>query len=226
MLVLPPQRLLSTIVSKDGLRYQIKSGDLPWLARMVKYEGGVEEAPALLWTLAQRFAWIDRGEFPTLAALAQSFSQPINPIWRRDGSECKPGGRYHGAPDCSESRLARRDRAANESWRSLDDAVTTIVVQWAMGEVLNPVPRAANWAASRPLEGRSESVAVSYLRRVQGSVAILTYGNTFIAEPKTRNWSEDHVALNNRDGSVTTTVRQQGGFLSAFNGLRSGLRFA
>lgn len=206
MLLPPPQNLLSTIVSADGMRYRIRRDDLVWLARMVKFEGGERDGPALLWTLAQRFAWIDRGRFPTLTALAQSFSQPINPIWRRDGEKCRPGGQYHGAVDCSPAALDRRDRAAKSTWRSLDPAITTLVAAWATGRVSNPVPTSTNWAASRPLPGRDVSVAQSSLNRSEGARAVVSYGgNTFIAEADTKNWPDDHVGLLNRDGSVTTT---------------------
>lgn len=225
MRTLPAQRTLATLVSRDGLRYRITRNDLLWLAKMAAYEGGVESAPALLWALAQRFAWVDRSRFPTLAALARSFSQPINPIWARDGSMCREGGQYHDRSDCSESALARRDRANAASWSSLDSTLTDVVGAWGQGKVLNPVPTAANWAMSRPRQGYTVSVADNYLIDNPEARAVLTYGgNTFIAERKTKNWPDDHVALVNRDGSTTTTAEKPATFFASLaRGIGRGL---
>jgi hypothetical protein len=214
----PAQRNLVTLSAGDGaFRYQIQASDLLWLAKMVRYEGDVDSAPALLWTLASRYVWIDRTRYPTLAALARNFSQPINPIWARGGSMCRAGGQYHGSDWCSESRLKTRERAVAETWRSLPVAVTDIVAAWATGRVTNPVPTAANWAAGQ--------VATNYLAKHVGTAKILTYaGNTFIAEVKTKAWPDDHVALINRDGSVTTTVLTPAPFFASLaRGIGRGL---
>lgn len=218
--------MLSTLVSESGVRYRITREDLLWLARMVEYEGGLQEAPALLWTLAQRFVWIDRSRFRTLSALAQSFSQPINPIWRRDGEKCRPGGEFHGQPECTEARLDRRDRAAKRSWRALPQEIAEITAKWAMGQVTNPVPTATNWAAGRPVQGRDTAQAAIYLERHPGAERVLSYGgNWFIAEANTKNWPDDYVGLENRDGSVTTTVVTRPNPLVSFaRGIGKGLR--
>jgi hypothetical protein len=221
----PAQRTLSTLVSADGVRSRITQNDLLWLAKMAGYEGGVDSSPALLWALAQRYVWADRSKFPTLAALAQAFSQPINPIWRRDGSECREGGTYHGRDDCNENALARRDRAAAASWSSLDGALTDVVGAWGQGKVLNPVPTAANWGSSTPRRDRTLSKGVSYLQTTPGAKLVLTYGgNMFIAERKTKEWPDDHVALWNRDGSITTTVLTPAPFFASLaRGIGRGL---
>jgi hypothetical protein len=207
----PPQNTLSTVTSQSlKLKYRITQDDLLWLAKMCAAEGSVESSPALLWALAarfMRFAKRQPGKYPTLTAVAWAFSQPINPIWTRNGSMCRPGGQYHDRADCSEQRLARRDRAVAQTWSNLDSALTDVVGRWGQGLVLNPVPTAANWGATRPLADRTESVADSYLRRTPGAKLVAVYaGNGFIAEVDTKTWSDDHIALVNRDGSTTTTV--------------------
>lgn len=195
------------------MRYRITQNDLVWLAKMAAFEGSVESSPALLWALAQRLAWVDRSKFPTLASLARAFSQPINPIWARDGSMCRPGGQYADRSDCSEAALARRDRANAARWSSLDSTLTDVVGRWGQGQVLNPVPAAVNWGSATPREGYTLSKAESYLQQTPGAKLIATYGgNAFIAESKTKVWAHDHVLLWNRDGSTTGVERVRAPF--------------
>jgi hypothetical protein len=222
-------RTLSTIVSADiKLRYRITQDDLLWLAKMCAAEGNVESSPALLWALTGRFMRAAKnkpGKYPTLTAMAWAFSQPINPIWSRNGSMCRPGGPYHDRADCDEHRLARRDKADAKKWSDLDSALTDVVGRWGRGLVTNPVPTAANWGSTRPLRDRTESKADSYLRTNPGAKLVAVYaGNGFIAEPDTKTWPDDHVALVNRDGSTTTTVLTPAPFFTSLaRGIGRGL---
>lgn len=163
---------LGTIVALNGYRYQITPTDVLWLARSVQYEGGNYLATA--WTYAQRQVLYRRTR--SLASLVQEHSQPVNPIWRRDGEKCRPGGPYHGRDQCSEARLARRDEAANLPWASIRENIRDIVMRWAQGETTNPVPRATDFA--------DEAVSRNFLANPQhaGSQVVLRDGNWYIAE--------------------------------------------
>lgn len=162
---------LGTIVALNGYRYQITPTDVLWLARSVQYEGGSYLATA--WTYAQRQVLYRRTR--SLASLVQEHSQPVNPIWRRDGEKCRPGGPYHGRDQCSEARLARRDEAANLPWASIRENIRDIVTRWAQGETTNPAPRATNFA--------DEAVSEGFLRRHPGSQVVLRAGT-----PTNQNW--------------------------------------
>lgn len=161
---------LGTIVALNGYRYSITPEDVLWLARSVQYEGGNYLATA--WTYAQRQVLYRRTG--SLASLVLGHSQPVNPKWRRDGEFCRPGGRFHGQDNCSEARLARRDEAAALPWASIREEIRSIVVNWALGQTTNPVPRATDFADA--------AVSENFLERHPGSVVVLRDGNWYIAE--------------------------------------------
>jgi hypothetical protein len=139
---------------KGALEYQITNEDVTWACRMVAYEGGdhPEETIKVLWCMAQRFAYVR--SWKTLTELFRKFSQPINPIWRRDGSMCRQGGKWHGGSACVESKLKRRDFAqgpeANFAYlKGKYPGAMQAVIHWARGGAANNVPLAANFAVER-----------------------------------------------------------------------------
>jgi hypothetical protein len=171
-----------TIRSKGGFSYRMTPEDLLWLARSVQYEAGNHAATA--WTYAQRLA-MARGS--SLKSLVQAHSQPINPIWRRDGAKCRPGGSYYGRDECSERRLAARDQAASMPWASVRPEVRDTIVRFATGRLSNPVPRAANFA--------NAPVTTGYLMRNPSSAIVLRDGNWYITERATNAWPSDFVTI-------------------------------
>lgn len=182
---IPPS--LSKITSKNGYSYQITPDDVLWLARSVQFEAGNYAATA--WTYAQRMA-MSRSR--SLKGMVQAHSQPINPIWRRDGSKCRPGGTYHGRDECSESRLTARDRAASLPWSQVRPEVREVIVKFVTGQLPNPVPRAANFANAPVTQG--------YLSRNPESRVILRDGNWYITEERTNDWPDDFVTITGSSG--------------------------
>lgn len=179
---------LGTIVSATGYTYRITANDLLWLARSVQYEGGNNLATA--WTYAQRQVLYRRTG--SLASLVQGHSQPVNPIWRRDGAKCRPGGPYHGSDSCSESRLARRDEAANLPWSEIDEGVRNLLLAWASGETRNPAPRATDFA--------DQAVSEGFISRNPGTVVVLRSSgcpicNWYIAERRAVSWPAGFVDI-------------------------------
>jgi len=171
-----------TIKTKGGYSYQITPEDLLWLARSVQHEAGNNAATA--WTYAQLLA-MRRGS--SLKSLVQAHSQPINPIWRRDGSKCRPGGAYHDRDECAERRLVVRDRAAAMPWSEIRPAIRETIVKFATARLPNPVPRAANFA--------NAPVTTRYLLRHPSSAIVLREGNWYITESQTNSWPADFVTI-------------------------------
>lgn len=191
---------LGQIVSKGGFRYQLTPEDILWLGRSVQFEGGGNPG-ATAWTYAQRLVAL----FPTwsLMRLVQAHSQPVNPIWRRDGEKCRPGGPYYGNQTyCSEAQLARRDRAATIPWRELRPDIRSLIARWAKAEVPNPVPRAADFA-------NAEVAGRALIRRAGASRLVLTSGNWYITERQTNDWPADFVTIrhNGREAGPTLVSR-------------------
>jgi len=138
--------------------YTFTPEDRLWTARMLAGEGPVQDAPAVLWTMAQLFSPAGQAakysgphHFRSWKALIQAYSQPINPIWRRDGSKCRPGGSHETAEACAPSRLAMRDRYATLPYTSVDPAKRQVLERWLAGQVPNPVPGAYEFAHSSVL---------------------------------------------------------------------------
>ena len=197
-----------TIRGKNGFSYQLTPDDLLWLARAVQYEAGNHAATA--WTYAQRLV-MARGS--SLKNLVLAHSQPINPIWRRDGEKCRPGGTYYGRDECAESRLAARDQASSLPWTSVRPGVRDTIMKFATGRLPNPVPRAANFANAPVTQG--------YLSRNPASSVVLRDGNWYITERATNAWPADFVTIES-DGriagpavTVGTTVIGAVGFVAA-----------
>jgi len=182
-----PSRL-GQIRREDGWSYQITPDDVLWLARSVQHEAG--NYAATVWTYAQRLAMVRGG---SLMRLVMAHSQPVNPIWRRDGEKCRPGGPYHGRDECAESRLAARDRAATMPWSEIRPQVRQTVVDFATARLSNPVPRAANFA--------NAPVTTSYLTRNPSSEVVLREGNWYITERQTNDWPPNFVTVT-MDGRV------------------------
>jgi hypothetical protein len=171
------------IRAQDGYSYQLTPTDLLWLGRSLQFESGNHAATA--WTYAQRMAAFKR--WSSLSALLQAHSQPINPIWRRDGSKCRPGGSHHGLDDCAERRLVRRDEAATIPWDRLRPDVRDVVAKFATARLENPVPRAANFAAPEQ--------TTRYMLRNPASAVVLKDGNWYITERQTNAWPMDFVTM-------------------------------
>ncbi len=182
---------LGTITSEAGFRYDLTADDLQWLARAVKYEGGNELAT--MWALAQRFVEVREGgssAYPSFKSLIRKYAQPVNPIWMRDGSMCRPGGNWYDRCrgdycPCEERRLAVRDRAA------VDPAEEQLALarRWAAGEFPNPVPRAVHYAAPFVVRPQLES----------GELTSLVLGddndNWYATDATSQRWSKDHVRV-------------------------------
>lgn len=141
-----------TELKQGGWTYTLTPEDKLWAARMIQYEGPASDSAAVLWTMAQLFspagqqAKYGGRRYATFADQLKAYSQPINPIWRRDGSKCRPGGSHHGQDACSPARLDRRDQAARLPYGSVDAEKRAVLERWLGGSVPNPVPGAFEFA--------------------------------------------------------------------------------
>lgn len=132
--------------------------DQLWAARGVLGEGDEnpteEVMSAYLWAIMRRCLLSSRVRGYGTCWL--NFAQPINPDWRRDGKFCRVGGKYHGRPECSESRLRRREKMASVKWDDIPLVIRGAVERFARGELAKPqiealLPRGrnrlSNWAS-------------------------------------------------------------------------------
>jgi hypothetical protein len=181
------------IVAPD-YEYQLTRDDLLWLGRAMQGEGGNHAATA--WTYVQRLAG---RRLSSLRALVLAHSQVVNPIWRRDGSRCAPGGRYYGTNYCSPRSLDARDRAASLTWEQIPSRVRSVLVQLAAGTLANPAPRATDFA--------NDVVSQGFLRRHPDARVVLREGNWYLAEGPSSSprpsvsWPNNYVRLAPPDGS-------------------------
>jgi hypothetical protein len=192
------------IRTADGrVTYQCTGEDMITLARSVRGEG-VRDADDLLWCYAQRLCLLhNRGQRKTLAAIVKAHSQPINlDVWGPTGTRCRPGGDYHGRPECSPERTAARVRMANTPWESLPVAVRAAVEKWGRAQTPNGVPRATDFAAAdlvdRKIAGSNPAGFVMVKRGEPG------VRNSFVTETGSRAWSPDYVTVA-YEGRVAST---------------------
>jgi hypothetical protein len=186
-----PQGPWGKIVTRDGWEYQITPEDVLWAARAARCEGGGEEGEvATLWTWTARFALPTfRRRYATLASLIQAHSQPVNPIWRRTGSKCEPGGQFHGSRYCTPEKLSRREECAIRTWPTISPLLRQKVEKWARAELPNPLPTAVDFASSTESVQRGD-IEVARFRSPRGT----TY-NVFYSEPQSRQLGPDFVSI-------------------------------
>jgi hypothetical protein len=177
------------IVGKNGFRYRLTDADVLWAGRMVEGEG-LPDAAMVLWSMTQRFTMLKwRSSF---TRFIQAYSQPINPIWGRRGSKCVAGGAYHGKPDCSESKLARRDRIATASWDQLSEIARRETLKWATADLSNPIPRATDFAAASLVRRKLDPRSRSY----DPNIELVARGlNWFVSKPASRRWDPAYVTM-------------------------------
>lgn len=205
-------------------RYRLTWEDLLWCARMIEGECGAAQAAgnhgaSILWCMASRFAAVSRRRYPTFKGLCQGYSQPINPIWRRDGEKCRVGGSYHGRRECSEGALNTRERLSTKEWHEFSNGIQTMVHNWATAQVENPVPRAVHFAVPRVVssgidrharngtanQGDSgwefvwDSTGRSEITRENG-------GNLLVSTNTSRRWQAQYVKIVSGDRVATDGV--------------------
>lgn len=181
---------MSTI-STPGWSYTLTPEDKFWAAKMVEKEGG--DAAAVLWTMASRFAFINKERFPTFTALIRAYSVPIQP-----------------------------DESGYLAWQSqpADPGFAELVDLWAQGEILNPVPRAAHFArgdlvSRRCLRDTGNDRCVTVVGRFPADRPPERQ-NWFATTPVTEEWPDNYVRVGGAgDGPVVNLPGRGGGGSSA-----------
>jgi hypothetical protein len=213
---LPSPRELATVRTSDGaVSFQLTPDDVLWSARAAAREDKDNPAP-VLWTFTQRGVLFKLLHSVPYLTTLQGFSQPINPAWRRDGKFCKPGGPYYGKPECSEDKLAARDWFANATWDQLQARYPKVVattLQWARGELPNPIPGVTNFSAG--------SVAQHYLTNTPGARLYAKQGNWYIIDSAAVKWPENYAQMVSASGAIAPIAPMQsaGLFASVFRGV-------
>lgn len=122
--------------------YTFTDSDVEWLARSMWGEASDDAGRiAVAWSHINRFLlinyrWLTAGW--SFKQYVQSHSQPINPDWRRDGSFCRPGGKYYGNQTyCNETQLARRDKYQTHA---VPAQILALAEAFASGEHPTPFP--------------------------------------------------------------------------------------
>jgi hypothetical protein len=167
--------------------YQLTDEDVLWAARAAVFEGGHDPADTL-WTWTQMLATWRYKRYGTLKDIIRYQSQPVSPLWNRNGSKCE-GARRQNA-NCADRLLARRDLAQSISWERLlarSPGQMATVVKWATGKLRNPVPRAVDFAAP--------GVAAYFVRKNPGSIYVKRAGNHFIATADSKQWPANYFTM-------------------------------
>jgi hypothetical protein len=182
----------ATIIAKDGTRYTLSDNDVLWAARMTAFEGG--DPVPVLWTMTQRF--VQGGARGTFADFIRRYAQPINPKWSRGGAcccgpgECPAGRDFCGEDPCSETRLARRQRAQTITWAEMereDPEAVRATRAWATAQLSNPVPGAVHFAAP--------TLAASKLARNPDLKLVAKAGNWFLGTTTSLAKPRDYVKM-------------------------------
>lgn len=165
------------------LSYQLTPNDVLWMARAAQCEGG--DPVATMWTWVQRFMYrtCQGTGAGSLADEIRAHSQPVNPIWQRHGSKCRPGGQYHGQPNCAESRLRTREECSTRDWDDIDPEIRAIAENFGRGQLRNTVPGAVDFAVPELVQAA--------VARKPGSRIVLRSGNWYMTFPETNDWNDE-----------------------------------
>lgn len=150
----PTAAEVGTVCYDDGTRKPFTADAALWLAKMVDAEtwGSPtrEDAEWMLWSIVQRTnIWSFKSW--EWQRFIQAYSQPINPIWTRNGSRCAKywADGYTGkVPDsCSQKRVDRRDRNIAMTWADTHATARKVVRELVTGELANVAPGVVGWIA-------------------------------------------------------------------------------
>jgi len=157
--------------------YVLTDKDVDWLARSLwgeasDYEGRV----AVAWCHIMRFLlynykWLQLG-WP-FYKYVQAHSQPINPLWRRDGSKCSPGSKYWDNTNlrsqyCNSTQLARRDKCQKTPYARIPEQPRMIAEAFARGEIPNPFTEPVyDFAACKVTGGKGIKISGNCFLRYQ-----------------------------------------------------------
>jgi hypothetical protein len=189
-------------------RYQLTKEDVMWAARMCQHEahrGDLIDANLVLWSMTNLFALqgnrfnSSKTEFPTFTRLALAYSQPINPIWRRNGKKCKPGAASHDHDRCSERRLQTREKAATETFSELkarSPDKMKVVIEWATGRSRPAVPKTTGFARQRLTQREAAKTGASI-------PAAARRGNWHLSDKWIHDAPDDIVQMNPPGGTVS-----------------------
>ena len=198
MVAFPTADELATVQTSDQrVSFRLTQADVLWTARAASREDP-PEASIIVWAFTQRAVLFKLGNSSdTYTSVLRGFSQPINPIWARDGSMCRPGGKYAGHPECSEDKLKAREWYTNATWEQLNARypdVVQIVSLWATGRLVNRVPRVTNFAAPK--------VAQSFLNHNPKAELFYKGDNWYIVDAEAVSWPSDYVTMSSPLGAV------------------------
>jgi len=201
----------ATIYTLRGTRYTLTDQDVLWAARSAQWEGPPAETAAILWTMTQGFARRrdagGRFRSESFGGYVRGFSQPVNPLWMRDGEKCRPGGPYAGQDVCAPVRLDRRDQAVRMTWEEINPEKRAIIQRWVAGSLPNPVPRAVDFGSASLVNSRIAS------GRTQPSQIVLRGSNIYITEYGSEGWLPGHVRMSR---SAAGAVAQQALIVAPF----------
>ncbi len=138
------------VIWPDGSRHQLTREDVLWMGRMLEYEGSAgqeQHAAELLWIVVQRWYWMPALRSQSFTEVMRSFSQPINPLWARNGPRCYAGSSWMSTSHCSEAALRRRDQAVNRTWESLNSISKRVAEAFSTGQLTNPAVGIVDFAS-------------------------------------------------------------------------------
>lgn len=210
--------------------YQITHEDVLTAAKMCWGEsrGNPDDMAAVLWSMTQLFSpWGQAQKFGTrfssFTQLITAYSQPINPIWRRDGRNCRPGGPSAGTDNCSERRLEKRQRHHEASWEDISETARRVTLQWAHGQLPNRVPRATEFAVSglvqrKCIERADPAGSVPDNYKIENWFAIINGHNSdtnvrVASTWRPSNWPENHVTIEPGAATPRMVAARPGGSL-------------
>jgi len=196
------------IVSKDGWSYQLTDEDVFWAIKMAIGEGSHPDY--ILWSMANYLGWHNdprkrrRFKGSSYLTLILAYSQPINPIWRRNGRKC--AGKENIKANCRPAVLERRetyrsmryeDMENNPKWREIKN----LTINWAKGKVPARLPSAvtdfavASVTKSKLLQSAGgtcnpSTTKCSFNRIIHRDGAVW-----YVGRPGTERWSRNHITI-------------------------------
>jgi len=149
----------TALAHPDGRILTITPESREWMARMVDAEtwGNATTADVdhMVWALLNRRSlWKFWGW--DWKRYISAYSQPINPIWRMDGSRCRqyyPNGQLSDGSElpkshaCSPHRVAKREENATKPMSEISPMVIQRVNDILDGRIDNPIPGVVGWIA-------------------------------------------------------------------------------
>lgn len=191
--------------------YTLTDEDIEWTLRMIYGESGNDllDGACVLWCMTQRLCSLrETYKNKNFTNLIRAYSQPINPLWYREGRLAKV---YAHTMAATELKFKRREKIRDMKLSEIPVGIHKLVELWSEAKLPNPVPKAVHFATPGVASKHKgtpgiiqKELELVYDQKGRGTNSISDKGNAYYATKNTVKWLDNMVKINCEDRCIST----------------------